>query len=51
MTTEQHLYITSTRSTSHHLALCGCGQDLDVCAGTHCPRCGSSVVPPKPAQA
>jgi hypothetical protein len=23
--------------------ICGCGQDLDVCAGTHCPRCGTSL--------
>jgi len=22
---------------------CRCGQELDVCHGTHCPRCGSTV--------
>jgi hypothetical protein len=24
-------------------SVCMCGQDLDVCSGTHCPRCGTSV--------
>jgi hypothetical protein len=23
--------------------VCGCGQDLDVCTGAHCPRCGTSL--------
>jgi hypothetical protein len=23
--------------------VCACGQDLDVCAGSHCPRCGTSL--------
>jgi hypothetical protein len=23
--------------------VCGCGQDLDVCAGAYCPRCGTSL--------
>jgi hypothetical protein len=22
-------------------SVCGCGQDLDVCVGSHCPRCGT----------
>lgn len=22
---------------------CGCGQDLDVCTGRHCPRCGHTL--------
>jgi uncharacterized paraquat-inducible protein A len=22
---------------------CGCGQQLDVCARAHCPRCGRTV--------
>jgi hypothetical protein len=22
---------------------CPCGQQLDICGGTHCPRCGRSV--------
>ncbi|MEO5709214.1 MAG: hypothetical protein ABIQ59_05290 [Nocardioidaceae bacterium] len=33
MNTEQHPW-TSTPS------VCGCGQDLDLCSGVHCPRCG-----------
>ena len=24
-------------------ATCGCGQDLDTCTGSHCPRCGTSI--------
>jgi hypothetical protein len=20
---------------------CGCGQELDLCGGSHCPRCGA----------
>jgi len=24
-------------------AACGCGQDLDLCAGRHCPRCGTQL--------
>jgi len=24
--------------------VCGCGQDLDVCSGRHCPRCGTSLL-------
>jgi predicted amidophosphoribosyltransferase len=23
--------------------VCGCGQDLDACTRTHCPRCGTSL--------
>ncbi|MGN6779891.1 MAG: hypothetical protein ACTHJH_00120 [Marmoricola sp.] len=23
-----------------HDERCGCGQELDCCAGEHCPRCG-----------
>jgi hypothetical protein len=46
MNTEQHAW-----SSSQVVALaewrtspvCGCGQDLDVCVGTHCPRCGTSL--------
>jgi hypothetical protein len=22
---------------------CRCGQDLDVCSGNHCPRCGTTL--------
>ncbi|QIK67968.1 hypothetical protein G7072_17910 [Nocardioides sp. HDW12B] len=47
MTTERHGWI-STLSVSvderRELAsACRCGQELDVCHGTHCPRCGSTV--------
>jgi hypothetical protein len=52
MTTEKHLYLstgTSTREAVTGLvrvapAVCGCGQDLDVCSGSHCPRCGTTLL-------
>jgi len=25
--------------------VCRCGQDLDVCTGSHCPRCGTTLIP------
>lgn len=25
------------------LDVCRCGQDLDVCTGEHCPRCGTTL--------
>jgi hypothetical protein len=47
MTTERHAW-TSLRAavpTAERVppTTCGCGQDLDVCAGSHCPRCGTLV--------
>ncbi|QIK65036.1 hypothetical protein G7072_00625 [Nocardioides sp. HDW12B] len=29
--------------------VCHCGQELDICSRTHCPRCGSSVTLRRPA--
>jgi hypothetical protein len=47
MNTEQHAW-SSDRALAlaewRTLPICGCGQDLDVCTGTHCPRCGTSLV-------
>jgi hypothetical protein len=47
MNTEQHawfvkqvVHIGEWRTSS---PVCGCGQDLDVRAGSHCPRCGTSL--------
>jgi len=46
MTTEQHAWTSAhegTRADGPWPTLppvCGCGQDLDICSGTHCPRCG-----------
>jgi predicted amidophosphoribosyltransferase len=46
MNTEQHAW-SSSRVVSfpgwRMSPVCGCGQDLDVCTGTHCPRCGTSL--------
>ena len=47
MTTERHAW-ASTRKVAQvgnrvSPPTCGCGQDLDVCAGTHCPRCGTVI--------
>ena len=25
------------------VGMCHCGQELDICTRTHCPRCGSTV--------
>jgi hypothetical protein len=50
MTTEQHAYVstqttaTLTRTLDRRLSpICACGQDLDVCSGEHCPRCGALI--------
>lgn len=47
MTTERHGWIsTLSVSVDERRALatvCHCGQELDVCHGTHCPRCGATV--------
>ncbi len=32
---------TLVRSDLHHVAVCGCGQELDICAGDTCTRCGA----------
>lgn len=47
MTTERHAWISTLNiSVDERRALspmCRCGQDLDICTGTHCPRCGATV--------
>jgi len=47
MITEQHasesapvVPITDWRRSS---PVCDCGQELDVCSGAHCPRCGTTL--------
>jgi len=49
MTTEQHafgsVHEVATRVALTSPPVCGCGQDLDVCQGTHCPRCGAHLLP------
>ena len=32
-----------TRSRGQHTVSCSCGQQLDVCARAHCPRCGRNL--------
>ncbi len=41
-TTTTTICRTLTRSLSQ---MCACGQDLDVCSGEHCPRCGAVIEP------
>jgi hypothetical protein len=48
MAPEQHSWASTIR-TSHTegrtaMPVCACGQDLDICLGTHCPRCGTSLL-------
>lgn len=31
------------RARGQHTRSCGCGQQLDVCTRTHCPRCGRTL--------
>ena len=33
MTTDQHVHVDGHPT-------CPCGQELDTCRGSHCPRCG-----------
>jgi hypothetical protein len=48
MTTEQHAWATSQIGSRHEVRttrpVCGCGQDLDVCTSSNCPRCGTSLL-------
>jgi hypothetical protein len=46
MTTEHHAWASAQTATIARqlLSTCGCGQDLDVCTGNHCPRCGTSLI-------
>jgi hypothetical protein len=47
MTTEQHAWASAQAAPAvarrSSPTVCGCGQDLDVCAGRHCPRCGATL--------
>jgi predicted amidophosphoribosyltransferase len=47
MNTEQHawtsIHAVTATVRAESPSVCGCGQDLDVCAGTCCPRCGTSL--------
>jgi len=46
MNTERHAWYSNqvvTLAEGRIPPVCGCGQDLDVRAGTHCPRCGTSL--------
>jgi hypothetical protein len=47
MTTDKHAWVSAHAKTavlprtSH--PVCACGQDLDICARQHCPRCGATI--------
>ena len=46
MNTERHAWFSNqleTLAECRTRPVCGCGQDLDACTGTHCPRCGTSL--------
>ena len=46
MNTEQHAWYSNrvvTLTERHDPPVCGCGQDLDDCNRTHCPRCGTCL--------
>ena len=34
---------TTTRARCNRSTDCRCGQQLDMCARAHCPRCGRSI--------
>jgi len=55
MTTERHAWISSldvSAEDRHTLTqVCRCGQDLDMCTRSHCPRCGNVVATLEPANA
>ena len=50
MTTEQHAFRSlrvarvDAPTPTPSAPVCGCGQDLDLVTGLHCPRCGTSLV-------
>ncbi|MGZ4426457.1 MAG: hypothetical protein ACXVXE_00845 [Nocardioidaceae bacterium] len=48
MTTEQHAWgstqVEASADRRTTPPVCGCGQDLDICTGAHCPRCGTSLL-------
>ena len=47
MTNERHAWASLQEHrpevVSRVSAMCACGQDLDTCTGSHCPRCGTSI--------
>ncbi len=52
MTTEKFAGANCGRGTTtvsmaqrrSNAGVCHCGQELDMCSRTHCPRCGSTLV-------
>jgi hypothetical protein len=47
MTTDKHAWVSAQATTAGlprtaH-PVCGCGQELDLCARKHCPRCGATI--------
>lgn len=55
MTTERHAWISTLdvpAEERHVLSqVCRCGQDLDMCHRSHCPRCGAVIAVAEPAHA
>ena len=47
MNTEQHpwtaIRVMTATTWVVFPSVCACGQDLDICSGSHCPRCGTSL--------
>jgi len=47
MTTDKHAFVSAHGPTAvlprPADAVCACGQDLDICATEHCPRCGATL--------
>lgn len=45
MTIERHAWATLHPQAPSHPRddTCSCGQELDLCTGRHCPRCGTSI--------
>jgi hypothetical protein len=42
-TVESRSTKTNTRAHCNRSTDCRCGQQLDMCARAHCPRCGRSI--------
>jgi len=54
MTTERHAWISTldvSQEQQRQLLsqVCRCGQELDICTRSHCPRCGANVAVLEPA--
>jgi len=47
MNTTRPVWASTPSVTTTHgrtAPVCRCGQDLDVCSRSHCPRCGRTLV-------